>query len=191
MGLALVFLVLLTACGGGGAEDVPPAPQEVIEEEPTAASALELEETDWPVVSIDAGAFGISDEPIGDPGIYGGAASLPLDQLVAFALASDGAAAEDLHDELRQRFVEAPNAVLAYLTLIGDQQDDYWERPAAEVICESIACADAAWYNSSEAFTQTMAACRERYPTGRISELLDVMEREHAASMERNHGQNQ
>lgn len=39
--------------------------------------------------------------------------------------------------------------------------------------------------------SQTLASCRERYPSGRIAELLDVMEQEHAASMERNHGQSQ
>ena len=57
----------------------------------------------------------MTEQPIGDPGSYGGSASLPLDKLIAFALAS----------------------------------------------------------------------CRETYPEGRIAELLDVMEREHAAGMER------
>ena len=55
----------------------------------------------------------------------------------------------------------------------------------------SIATADAAWHGGSEEFAQTLAACRERYSSGRVAELLDVLEREHAASMERNHGQSQ
>ena len=69
---------------------------------------------------------------------------------------------------------------------------DYWEQPlAADKICMSIATADAAWHGGSEEFAQTLAACRERYSSGRVAELLDVLEREHAASMERNHGQSQ
>ena len=62
---------------------------------------------------------------------------------------------------------------------------------AADKVCNSIATADAAWHGGSEEFAQTLAACRERYSSGRVAELLDVLEREHAASMERNHGQSQ
>ena len=119
----------------------------------------------------------MTEQPIGDPGSYGGSASLPLDKLIAFALASDGAASEDLFDELRQRFLEAPNTVLIYLTLMGEQETSIagWEPvPTAELVCQYIASTDAAMYGGTEEFTQ-----------GRIAELLDVMEREHAAGMER------
>ena len=108
IGLALLLLVGCGAAGGPLAENA------------AEASFLELEETDWQAVSIDAGDFGMTEQPIGDPGSYGGSASLPLDKLIAFALASDGAASEDLFDELRQRFLEAPNTVLIYLTLMGN-----------------------------------------------------------------------
>jgi len=191
--LVLALLLVLTACGGGGAEDVPPAPQEVIEEELAAAPALELEETDWPVVSIDLESFGLT-TGFNDQRfmyIFDHTDTVPLDQLIVFDLWGD-ALTEGSSDELRSRFLEAPDTVLAYLVLMGDQRVDYWNQPlASEVICQSIASADAVWHDGTEEFTQTIAACRERYPTGRISELLDVMEREHAASMERNHGQNQ
>ena len=78
--------------------------------------------------------------------------------------------------------------MLAYLVLMGEQVVTLpgWEpMPAAEIVCRSIASADAAWHGGSEEFAATMASCRERYPSGRIAELLDVLEREHAASMER------
>lgn len=193
--LALVLLLLLlSGCGGQKAEDLPPVENEIPEAppveaaipEPEAPQWPELEETDWAVVTINAGAFGITEQPIGDPAVYGGAGSLSLDQLIAFSLASDGAAAEDLLDELYHRFLEAPNTVLTYLALIGDQRDDYWNLPAAEIICGDIASTDAAMYGGTEEFAQTIAACRETYPKGRVVELLDILEREHAASMERN-----
>ena len=117
--------------------------------------------------------------------------TVPLDQLIVFDLWGD-ALTEGSSEELRSRFLEAPDTVLAYLVLMGDQRVDYWDQPlAADVICRSIATADAAWHGGSEEFAATMASCRERYPSGRIAELLDVMEQEHAASMERNHGQSE
>ena len=153
------------------------------------APALEsLEETDWQTVSISAKDYGVVEDPIGDPAVYGGADRLSLNRLIAVSLSSDGAAGEDVSDELWRRFLEAPHTLLAYLALMGDQQDGYWNQPAAEVICRTIAGADAAWYNSIE-FGAALAACRETYPTGRMAELLDVLEKEHAAGMERNHWQ--
>lgn len=139
----------------------------------------------WQAVTIDAAGFGISDKPVGDPALYGGGASLPLGKLMACALSADGAAGEDLSDELWRRFLEDPDTVLAYLILMGDQWDAYWECPAAEELCRIIACADGAWYNSVE-FGEALAACRQRYPAGRRAELLNLLEEEHAASLERN-----
>ena len=192
--LALALCLLLAACGGQGASPSE-VPQEDLPPEETAlvpSGFPELEETEWEAVSIDAEDYGIVQDPIGDPAVYGGAASLSLGKLIACSLSSDGAAAENLSDELRKRFLEAPHTLLAYLVLMGDQRMDYWDQPlASEVICRHIASADAAWYEGSEEFARTLSSCRERYPSGRIAELLDVMEQEHAASMERNHGQSE
>ena len=113
--------------------------------------------------------------------------TVPLDQLIVFDLWGD-ALTEGSSEELRSRFLEAPDTVLAYLVLMGEQVVTLpgWEpMPAAEIVCRSIASADAAWHGGSEEFAATMASCRERYPSGRIAELLDVIEQEHAASMER------
>ena len=190
--LALALCLLLAACGGQGASPSEAPPEDLPPEETALVPSgfPELEETEWEAVSIDAEDYGIVQDPIGDPAVYGGAASLSLGKLIACSLSSDGAAAENLSDELRKRFLEAPHTLLAYLVLMGDQRMDYWDQPlASEVICRHIASADAAWYEGSEEFARTLSSCRERYPSGRIAELLDVMEQEHAASMERNHGQ--
>ena len=192
--LALALCLLLAACGGQGASPSEAPPEDLPPEEtaPVPSGFPELEETEWEAVSIDAEDYGIVQDPIGDPAVYGGAATLSLGKLIACSLSSDGAAAENLSDELRKRFLEAPHTLLAYLVLMGDQRMDYWDQPlASEVICRHIASADAAWYEGSEEFARTLSSCRERYPSGRIAELLDVMEQEHAASMERNHGQSQ
>lgn len=214
--LALALCLLLAACGGQGAlpvsPDAPPPAQSGEAKEPqteesgraqdgeperpqedsgeatgsqenTAAQSVETKK--WQAVSITAADFGITEKPIGDPAIYGGGASLPLSKLMACALSADGAAGEDLSNELWRRFLEDPDRVLAYLELMGDQRDGYWEHPAAEVVCQTIACADAAWYNSVE-FGEILSDRRVRYSVGRIAELLDVMEREHAAGLERN-----
>ena len=193
--LALALCLLRAACGGQGASPSGAPPEDLPPEEtaPVPSGFPELEETEWEAVSIDLKSFGIS-QTLNDEHfeyIFNHTNTVPLDQLIVFDLWGD-ALTEGSSEELRSRFLEAPDTVLAYLVLMGDQRVDYWDQPlAADVICRSIATADAAWHGGSEEFAQTLAACRERYPSGRIAELLDVMEQEHAASMERNHGQSQ
>lgn len=189
---ALALCLLLAACGGQEAlsSDAPPPPEET---PPVQSGFPELEETEWQAVSIDLESFGLTtgydDERF--MYIFEHTGAVPLDQLIVFDLWGD-ALTEGSSEELRSRFLEAPDTVLAYLVLMGDQRVDYWDQPlAADVVCRNIASADAAWHGGTEEFAQTLASCRERYPSGRIAELLDVMEREHAASMERNHGQSQ
>lgn len=185
--LALALCLLFAACGGQGALPSDAAPKE--ETPPVQSGFPDLEATEWPIVSIDLDSFGLT-RTLDDERfeyIFNHTDTVPLDQLIVFDLWGD-ALTEGSSEELRSRFLEAPDTVLAYLVLMGDQRVDYWDQPlAADVICRSIAAADAAWHGGSEEFAQVLAACRERYPAGRVAELLDVMEREHAASMERNH----
>lgn len=189
--LALALCLLLAACGGQEAspsdtpqEDLPPEETDLV-----PPGFPELEETEWQAVSIDLESFGLA-QTLDDERfeyIFNHTDTVPLDQLIIFDLWGD-ALTEGSSEELRSRFLEAPDTVLAYLVLMGDQSVTLpgWEpMPAAEIVCQSIASADAAWHGGSEEFARTLAACRDRYPSGRISELLDVMEREHAASMER------
>ena len=212
--LILALLLLLSACKTGeGApppsEEDPPAQGALPEpgawesgpdlippdgEEappPTTGDTPELEETDWPALTTDADTFQLSggDENPNFRYIFEHIDTVPLDQLAAFVLVADGLS-EGACEELRTRFLEAPHTVLAYLELLGDQITTLpgWEpMPTAEILCRFIATADAAWHDGSEEFTQTMDICRETYQDGRISELLDVLETEHAASLERNH----
>ncbi len=193
--LALALCLLLAACGGQGASPSEAPPEDLPPEEtaPVPSGFPELEETEWEAVSIDLESFGIS-QTLNDERfeyIFNHTNTVPLDQLIVFDLWGD-ALTKGSSEELRSRFLEAPDTVLAYLVLMGDQRVDYWDQPlAADTVCNSIATADAAWHGGSEEFAQTLAACRERYSSGRVAELLDVMEQEHAASMERNHGQSQ
>lgn len=193
--LALALCLLLAACGGQGASPSGAPPEDLPPEEtaPVPSGFPELEETEWEAVSIDLESFGIS-QTLNDERfeyIFNHTNTVPLDQLIVFDLWGD-ALTEGSSEELHSRFLEAPDTVLAYLVLMGDQRVDYWDQPlAADKVCNSIATADAAWHGGSEEFAQTLAACRERYSSGRVAELLDVLEREHAASMERNHGQSQ
>ncbi len=193
--LALALCLLLAACGGQGASPSGAPPEDLPPEETALVPSgfPELEETEWEAVSIDLESFGIS-QTLNDERfeyIFNHTNTVPLDQLIVFDLWGD-ALTEGSSEELRSRFLEAPDTVLAYLVLMGDQRVDYWDQPlAADKVCNSIATADAAWHGGSEEFAQTLAACRERYSSGRVAELLDVMEQEHAASMERNHGQSQ
>ena len=195
--LALALCLLLAACGGQGASPSEAPPEDLPPEEtaPVPSGFPELEETEWEAVSIDLESFGIS-QTLNDERfeyIFNHTNTVPLDQLIVFDLWGD-ALTEGSSEELRSRFLEAPDTVLAYLVLMGEQVVTLpgWEpMPAAEIACRSLASADAAWHGGSEEFAQTLAACWERYSSGRVAELLDVMEREHAASMERNHGQSQ
>ena len=191
--LALALCLLFAACGGQGAlpSDAPP-PEAEAPEEMAQSSFPELEETEWAAVSIDLESFGIS-QTLNDERfeyIFNHTNTVPLDQLIVFDLWAD-ALTEGSSEELRSRFLEAPDKVLAYLVLMGDQEVTLpgWDpMPAAEIVCQSIATADAAWHGGSEEFAATLASCRERYPSGRVAELLDVMEQEHAEVMERNQG---
>lgn len=179
MVLLLSALVLaLNGCGG-----TPPAA-----DAPTSATLPELEDTDWLAVSADAAVFDLegSFENPNFESVFEHTDTVPLDQLIAFALAAD-AASEGAFEELRSRFLEAPNTVLTYLVLMGDQPVEFRDdQSASEVLCQLIASADAAWHGGTEEFAQTLAACREVWPEGRAAELLDLMEAEHAASLERN-----
>lgn len=179
---AILLALLLSACGGGAADDPPPP-----------AGLPELEETAWQAVSTDAGDFGLSGGYLDNPRfayVFEHTGTVPLDQLIAFSLVADGFG-EGASEELRSRFLEAPHTVLAYLVLMGDQTTQLpgWEpMSTAEIICRFIAAADTAWYGGSEEFGRVMAACREAYSGGRAAELLDVLEAEHTAGMERNNG---
>lgn len=182
---AFIFALLLLLAGCNSVDNSSALQSD---NSPTEMTMPELEKTDWLAVSTDAEVFNLTgglDNPNFEH-VFNHTDTVPLDQLIAFNLVAD-ALSEGACDELRSRFLEAPNTVLAYLVLMGDQKVDFWDNPpAAEVICQFIASADAAWHGGSTEFTQTMETCRETYPSGPVAKLLDVLEAEHKASMERN-----
>ena len=182
---AFIFALLLFLVGCNSADN---SSAQQSDDSPLEMTMPELEKTEWLAVSTDAEVFNLNGGP-DNPNfeyVFNHTDAAPLDQLIAFALVSD-ALSEVAYEELRSRFLEAPNTVLAYLVLMGDQTVDFWDNPpAAEVICKEIASADAAWHGGTAEFTQTMEVCRETYPSGPVAKLLDVMEEEYKASIERN-----
>lgn len=179
----LSLLLLLSGCG-----NTKVIPSQQPEEDPAETAFPELESTEWQVLSTDAETFNLNgsfDNPNFEY-VWEHTNTVPLDQLVAFLLVADGAS-EGADEELRSRFLEAPNTILAYLVLLGDQITELpgWEpTPTAELLCEFIASADVAWHNGSEEFASTIAECRKNYQGGRIAELLDIMEAKYNESME-------
>ena len=179
----MALLLLFSACGkadGASSRQTDAVLAQI--------SPPELETAAWQTLSTDAAAFGLTggfDNP-NFTYVFNHTDTVPLDQLAAFLLAADSAA-EGAQDELRSRFLEAPNTVLTYLMLLEDQVTELpgWDpAPIAELLCGLIASADAAWHNGSEEFTSTVEECRQNYPEGRVAALLDILEEKHTAYME-------
>ncbi len=185
--LAVFGLIsLLLLCAGCETAAKSPAKAEAPETEAvveTERKAPPAEQVDWDVVSVKAEDFGMEVPP--SDAI---ASTAPLDQLIAFHLVADGLS-EGSGDEIYRRFMEAPNTVLTYLALMGEQTVEWpgqGEVCAAEEICRGIASADVAWYDATEEFDAIIQEYREYYPEGRISELLNLLEEEHKAAIARN-----
>lgn len=152
------------------------------------ASSAEYETVDWNVVSIEPEDYGITDEMLSfieDPHF----SEYTLAELCAYDLHTDGAGAEGAGDELYQRFMQAPNTVLNFLALIGDQiagGGRTGDETAVTELCREIATADVAWHGNTEEFNEILNRFQETYSTGRISELLTILQEEHDASIDRN-----
>lgn len=172
--LVCMASVLLSGCSGAGGEKVSQTADSCAQ-----AVASELAKTDWTAVSTDTNSEDAAY-------VMAHTDTVALDRLIAFTLTSDGGPSEGACEELRSRFLESPHTVLAYLMLMGEQTAADGQTPAAELVCEQIASADAAWHDGSEEFAQVMESCRADYPEGPAAELLSKMETAHKASLERN-----
>ena len=182
LGAVLAACLMVSVAFGCGAEG--PVIETVAEPVTVTESVVpEPEETDWEVVSTDAEAFGIEggiDNPRFEE-IFMNTSTVPLDQLIAFALVADGLS-EGAADELYHRFLEAPNAVLSYLVLTDPAPlalSGWEEFCAAEFVCYQIAGADVWWYGGTEEFANLLENCRTFWPESRGAELLDFMEAKH------------
>lgn len=163
----------------------------VVEEERTSVEQMpDLEGVSWGAVSVKPMDFGMEstlDNPAFAEVFYNPSAA-PLDKLIAFYLIADGLG-EGAGDELYARFIDAPHTVLTFLALLDNQMYEMTgqgEVSIAERICKSIAFADVVWYGATTEFDGIIEDYRNYYPTGRISKLLDVLEREHNSAVERN-----
>ena len=104
---AFIFALLLFLVGCNSADN-PSALQS--DDSPLEMTMPELEKTDWLAVSTDAEVFNLNGGP-DNPNfeyVFSHTDAAPLDQLIAFALVSD-ALSEGAYEELRSRFLEAPN----------------------------------------------------------------------------------
>lgn len=146
-----------------------------------------MENPSWQAVSIALEDFGIVYE---DDAVLTKLGDYPLDKLCAYYLGSDGAYAEGSGNELYRRFMDAPNTVLNYLALIGEQtvpiSNDGTTESAQTLLCRDIAGADVVWYGNTEEFSQIIKQYQKIYTTGKVPDVLACLQKEHDASVERN-----
>ena len=190
---AVIFILLFTVGCSQQKNEQPSLTETTSPPEALASQQTiipEFEDVSWPVVSVRAEDFGMEatlDNPVFAE-VFDNTSEMPLDKLIAFDLIAD-ALSEGASDEIYRRFMEAPNAVLTFLSLVGDQTVELTglgEVSAAEFTCRGIASADVAWYGATPEFDAIIKEYRGYYPTGKIAELLDCMEEEHEAAIQRN-----
>lgn len=178
--IASVFLVAamaITICGCSSrvsvpAENITPADYESVE---------------WNAVSIEPKDYGITEEMLSCEEMPD-FSQLTLAALCAYYLHTDGAGAEGSGDTLYERFMEAPNIVLNYFALIGNQiarGGATGNESAVTELCRTIASADVAWHDTTEEFSLIIKQYQEIYPEGRIAEILSSLQEEHDAAIKR------
>ena len=175
-----------------GAEETPieTPPHTTAEEETINESTPEFDMSVWDGVSVipeDLGMENSLDNPKFSE-VFNNTKKAPLNKLIAFCLIADGLS-EGACDELYRRFIEDPNTVLVFLSFLENQTyplTGMGEVSIAEFICKQIAFADVVWHGSTATFDNIITAYPNYYPTGRINELLDVLEREHNSAIELN-----
>ena len=134
-------------------------------------------------VSIDPADYGITEAMLWSiemPGF----STLSLEALGAYVLHTDGAGAESSGDELYQRFINNPDAVLHYIASLGDVKAR-GEDTAATELCREIAAADVFWYGGTTDFTEILREFPTLYPDGPIAAVLEVLETEYDSMIKR------
>lgn len=110
---------------------------------------------------------------------------LSIEALGAYCLYADGAMSESSTEELYQRFMGDPDAVLNYLVKLGGQSSRDGDTASA-ALCRMIAYNDAFGYDATPEFSAILQARRETNPSGPVSDLLECLQAEHDAALERN-----
>ena len=122
---AVIFILLFTVGCSQQKNEQPSLTETTSPPEALASQQTiipEFEDVSWPVVSVRAEDFGMEatlDNPVFAE-VFDNTSEMPLDKLIAFDLIAD-ALSEGASDEIYRRFMEAPNAVLTFLSLVGDQ----------------------------------------------------------------------
>lgn len=190
---AVIFILLFTVGCSLQKNEQPPLTETTSSPETPASQQTtipEFEDVSWSVASVKAEDFGMEDT-LDNPvfaEVFEHTSETPLDKLIAFDLIAD-ALSEGSSDEIYHRFMEAPNTVLTFLSMVGDQTVELTGLggvSAAEFTCRGIASADVAWYGATPEFDTIIKEYHGYYPTGRIAELLDCLEEEHEAAIQRN-----
>jgi len=174
LALTLVLAFPLATCNGD---------KNVVDgENSKTALDIEFENPSWQTVSINYKDYGI-DYNVTEMSFD----QFPLDKLVAYYLGADGAYAEGSSDELYRRFLEAPNIVLSYIALIGD--DIAGNRipdniPAKNLLCEAIVGADVFWYGISDSFSNILEQLEDTYQSGDIADFVRLLRAAHEAAID-------
>ena len=134
-------------------------------------------------VSIDPADYGITEAMLSSEDMPDFSA-LSLEALGAYFLHTDGAGAEGSGDELYKRFINNPDALLHYIASLGDVKAR-GEDTAATELCREIASADVFWYGRTPEFTEILNEYSALYPDGPIAVLLEILETEYGAAVER------
>ena len=134
-------------------------------------------------VSIEPADYGITPEMLASIDLPDFSA-LSLEALGAYYLHTDGAGAEGSGDELYQRFMDDSDAVLHYIASLGNVKARGDDTAAAE-LCREIASADVFWYGRTPEFMEILREFPRLYPDGPISALLEILETEYDAALDR------
>ena len=134
-------------------------------------------------ISVDPADYGITEAMLSSEDMPDFSA-LSLEALGAYFLHTDGAGAESSGEELYQRFMSDPDAVLHYLASLGGQKAR-GEDTAATELCREIANADVFWYGRTPEFAEILNEYSALYPDGPIAAVLEVLKTEYGAALDR------
>ena len=185
--LALVMCIGVSGCvSPAGSDDGSLVGEDMIGK--VAIIRADFEDISWGVVSIDPEDYSITDDQLA-------CVSMPdfseyiLGELIAYYLHTDGAGSEGSAEVLYERFMEAPNTVLTYMALIGDQKargGSSGNDTAVVELSRAIALADVCWHDVADEFSEILEKYQSIYPDGRVADILGCIEKEREAAIEKN-----
>ncbi len=184
--IAWLLLLLLTGCGAAASvPEVPASPPAAEAAAPGEAAPQPSDEVSSlpetpPALSLDIADYGITAEMCAGE-VSPDLPSRSTEALCAFLLHADGAIADSGAEELYQRFLADPGAVLYTLGQLGSQPSPIGGGTAAEALCREIAWADVFWYDGTEAFAEILRELSSSDGSG--STLLACLEAEHTAAL--------